>query len=190
MKAVGVFIRVFAAIVGVSLAIAGIVSICSISFAFAWAVAGVGIAHTTIVLHDFVALSGVLYWGFVVALYVSALVPVILLLLLGLFLVRMKRSVSLFSFLNLLVVWFIALGFAGSVVLANNQNIEQKVREIETEVRLMEEQCESWSTGFKTTCVKKVTSFGQCIEAGNPAMESHPRQCRHGDATYVEDIEK
>lgn len=33
-----------------------------------------------------------------------------------------------------------------------------------------------------------VTSFDECIAAGNPAMESYPRQCRAGDKTFVEDI--
>lgn len=34
-----------------------------------------------------------------------------------------------------------------------------------------------------------VTNFDECIEAGNPAMESYPRQCRHGDKTFTEVIE-
>lgn len=34
-----------------------------------------------------------------------------------------------------------------------------------------------------------VTSFESCVAAGNPVMESYPRQCRHNDVTYVEDIE-
>lgn len=33
-----------------------------------------------------------------------------------------------------------------------------------------------------------VSDFETCIEAGNPAMESYPRQCRNNDVTYVEDI--
>lgn len=36
--------------------------------------------------------------------------------------------------------------------------------------------------------VTKVTNFEECIAAGNPAMESYPRQCRHQDQTFVEDI--
>ncbi len=31
-----------------------------------------------------------------------------------------------------------------------------------------------------------VTNFNECIEAGNLAMESYPRQCRHGDETFTE----
>ena len=34
-----------------------------------------------------------------------------------------------------------------------------------------------------------VTNFTECIDAGNPAMESYPRQCRHGDRTYTEVID-
>jgi len=33
-----------------------------------------------------------------------------------------------------------------------------------------------------------VIDFQTCIAAGNPAMESYPRQCRHDDKTYTEEI--
>ena len=35
-----------------------------------------------------------------------------------------------------------------------------------------------------------VTNFEECIAAGNPAMESYPRQCRNGDETFVEIVAK
>jgi hypothetical protein len=35
----------------------------------------------------------------------------------------------------------------------------------------------------------QVTNFEECIEAGNPAMESYPRQCRHENKTFTEIIE-
>lgn len=34
----------------------------------------------------------------------------------------------------------------------------------------------------------KITNFDECAAAGNPVMESYPRQCRDGDITYVENI--
>ncbi|MBU0706586.1 hypothetical protein KJ657_02610 [Patescibacteria group bacterium] len=34
-----------------------------------------------------------------------------------------------------------------------------------------------------------VTNFEECIAAGNPVMESYPRQCRHGDQTFTEEID-
>ena len=34
----------------------------------------------------------------------------------------------------------------------------------------------------------QVTSFEECITAGNPIMESYPRQCSTGDNIFVEDI--
>lgn len=34
-----------------------------------------------------------------------------------------------------------------------------------------------------------ITSFDECVAAGNPVMESYPRQCRAGDHTFVEEIE-
>ncbi|KKU11794.1 MAG: hypothetical protein UX16_C0004G0026 [Parcubacteria group bacterium GW2011_GWB1_45_7] len=33
-----------------------------------------------------------------------------------------------------------------------------------------------------------VTSFEECVDAGNPVMESYPRQCRAGDRTFVENV--
>ncbi len=33
-----------------------------------------------------------------------------------------------------------------------------------------------------------VTNFEECVLAGNPVMESYPRQCRHQDQTFVENI--
>lgn len=35
----------------------------------------------------------------------------------------------------------------------------------------------------------EITSFSECVEAGNPVMESYPRQCRADGETFVEDIE-
>ena len=35
---------------------------------------------------------------------------------------------------------------------------------------------------------QKITNFEECIAAGNPAMESYPRQCRAGDKTFTEVI--
>ena len=36
----------------------------------------------------------------------------------------------------------------------------------------------------------EISSFEECIAAGNPAMESHPRQCRTVDGKhFVEEIE-
>lgn len=33
-----------------------------------------------------------------------------------------------------------------------------------------------------------VTSFEECVAAGNPVMESYPRQCRHGNQSFTENI--
>ncbi len=34
----------------------------------------------------------------------------------------------------------------------------------------------------------KVSNFEECVAAGNPIMESYPRQCGHADKVYVENI--
>jgi hypothetical protein len=36
--------------------------------------------------------------------------------------------------------------------------------------------------------ITKITNFEECAAAGNPVMESYPRQCRYGDQTFVESI--
>ena len=36
--------------------------------------------------------------------------------------------------------------------------------------------------------IDEVDSFEDCVAAGNPVMESYPRQCRHNDQHFVEDI--
>lgn len=40
------------------------------------------------------------------------------------------------------------------------------------------------------TTTQDITSFEECVEAGNPVMESYPRQCRAGGETFVEEIEQ
>ncbi len=42
-----------------------------------------------------------------------------------------------------------------------------------------------------TTVGNEITNFEECIAAGNPAMESYPRQCRDsvGDRTFIEVID-
>jgi len=36
----------------------------------------------------------------------------------------------------------------------------------------------------------EITNFEECIQAGNPAMESYPRQCRANDKTFTEQIDQ
>jgi len=40
----------------------------------------------------------------------------------------------------------------------------------------------------KDDLVSKVSTFSECVVAGNPVMESYPRQCRHNNQTFVEEI--
>jgi hypothetical protein len=42
---------------------------------------------------------------------------------------------------------------------------------------------------FYSGRVEKVANFEECVAAGNPVMESYPRQCRHGGKTFVEVVE-
>ncbi|MCI5222230.1 MAG: hypothetical protein D3924_06050 [Candidatus Electrothrix sp. AR4] len=36
----------------------------------------------------------------------------------------------------------------------------------------------------------QITNFEECVAAGNPVMESHPRQCRADDQTFIENLEQ
>lgn len=36
--------------------------------------------------------------------------------------------------------------------------------------------------------IAQITNFMECANAGNPVMESYPRQCRAGDETFIENI--
>ncbi|MCF7835878.1 MAG: Gmad2 immunoglobulin-like domain-containing protein [Candidatus Marinimicrobia bacterium] len=38
------------------------------------------------------------------------------------------------------------------------------------------------------TLPTEIKNFADCVNAGNPVMESYPRQCRNGETLYVEDI--
>jgi hypothetical protein len=48
--------------------------------------------------------------------------------------------------------------------------------------RMWEEYCAEYPEQYK------ITNFQTCALAGNPVMESYPRQCRSGDIIYVEDL--
>ncbi|MCR4325239.1 MAG: Gmad2 immunoglobulin-like domain-containing protein [Patescibacteria group bacterium] len=43
-----------------------------------------------------------------------------------------------------------------------------------------------WQFGVETST--QATDFAECVAAGNPVMESYPRQCRDGERTFTEDI--
>lgn len=42
--------------------------------------------------------------------------------------------------------------------------------------------------GNENANVVTITNFEECVAAGNPVMESYPRQCRAGDQIFAEDI--
>jgi hypothetical protein len=48
--------------------------------------------------------------------------------------------------------------------------------------RMWEEFCPEYAEQFK------VTDFESCVQAGNPVMESYPRQCSHEGETYSEEV--
>lgn len=46
----------------------------------------------------------------------------------------------------------------------------------------------AWKLTKKDAPILIVTNFEECAATGNPVMESYPRQCRHKEQTFVEDI--
>lgn len=43
---------------------------------------------------------------------------------------------------------------------------------------------------WKTFSPKDIPlNFEECVAMGNPVMESYPRQCKHGEETFVEEVE-
>lgn len=42
--------------------------------------------------------------------------------------------------------------------------------------------------GYFKLPAKSITNFNECVAAGNPVMESYPRQCRADGQNYVETI--
>ena len=45
-----------------------------------------------------------------------------------------------------------------------------------------------YNLNYTNTKYNQITDFESCVNAGNPVMESYPRQCRDNDITFVEDI--
>lgn len=35
---------------------------------------------------------------------------------------------------------------------------------------------------------QKITNFKECVDYGNPVMESYPRKCKHGEQIFIEDL--
>lgn len=46
-----------------------------------------------------------------------------------------------------------------------------------------------WMLSTKEASKPSVTNFEECVTAGNPVMESYPRQCNAGGQTFVEKID-
>jgi phage shock protein PspC (stress-responsive transcriptional regulator) len=122
------FIRI---LVGVSLVIAGISGVFVLSFGIAWMLSGADIPYTTYVVSDFIVLSEYMFVLFNFSVYYVVLYPLILLSVCGISLLKRKMITSGAMMLILLVIWFAALGFIGSVFMQNAENIENQVRIIE-----------------------------------------------------------
>ncbi len=49
-------------------------------------------------------------------------------------------------------------------------------------MRMWVEYCEEFKDQFR------LRSFDDCAKAGNPIMQSHPRKCRAGGKTFIEEL--
>jgi phage shock protein PspC (stress-responsive transcriptional regulator) len=121
-------------ILGLAFLIAGIAGMFFLSFGLTWQVSGATFPHTTIALNDFVALSGTPYLVFAFAIYIVALIPLILIFLLGYSLLKKRGIINPLVLVALLVVWFSAMGFTGSIIFDNQEKIEQKIFELDQQI--------------------------------------------------------
>lgn len=48
--------------------------------------------------------------------------------------------------------------------------------------------CQLMPAGNENANTAAITNFDECVAAGNPVMESWPRQCRAGEENFTEDI--
>jgi len=160
-KAAKIFLKVILYIVGISFLIAGIAGIAATSFAFAWVAAGVGVGIFNLAISDFVILSGAPYWIFVTSLYLTAVIPIIVIFLLGLSIVKMKNQLNTFKILSIFAVWFIAIGFTGSILLQNANTITSKSLEIRDQVRALEKICENKNHRVEAECIRQKLGFGK-----------------------------
>ena len=120
---------------GVILSVSGVLGVFVVSFAVSYVISGADIPPLALQLHDFVTLSGALYWVFLLALYFTLLIPFIIFMIAGLsFLKKFNAFKSTLLFV-LLTVWFIAVGFVSSVVFQNYDQIKDQVEQIQLEHR-------------------------------------------------------
>lgn len=117
-------------IIGFALVIAGTASTFALSFGITWISTGASIPWTPYLLTDFLALEGTLYWLFIIALYVTLLVPFLLLFIVGLSILKRNLRIGLLPVTLLLIAWFAATGFIGAIGFDNQEQIESVILEI------------------------------------------------------------
>lgn len=133
-KIARVLLKASRGILGVAFLFAGISGMFFLSFAVTWQLTGATFPNTSIALNDFVALSGTPFLVFTFAVYILALIPLLLLFLLGYSLLKKRSVINPILLILLLVIWFSAMGFAGSVIVDNQELIEQKGLELEQQI--------------------------------------------------------
>lgn len=132
-------LRAMRGIFGALFLLGGAVGIFFLSFGITWQLSGATFPNTTIALNDFVALSGTPYLVFTLAVYILILIPLILLFLLGYSLLKKRSIINPLLLVALLVVWFSAMGFTGSIIFDNQELIEQKASELEAEINAIQQ---------------------------------------------------
>lgn len=125
-----IFVKVVTVVIGFVLVVAGIGGICVLSFLLAWVIGGVAIPNSSVVLSDIVFMGGALYWLFVAALYVVAMIPVLLIFLLGISFLKRKSVVSPISLIVFVCLWFFAIGVVTLLVATNFEVIEKMVEKL------------------------------------------------------------
>ncbi len=134
-KIILALLKAIRGILGIIFLLAGIIGMFFLSFGLTWQLSGSTFPHTSIALNDFIALSGTPYLMFILAIYILALIPLIFLFFLGYSLLKKRSLLNPILIVALLVIWFSAMGYTGSVITDNRELIEQKAKELELEIQ-------------------------------------------------------
>jgi phage shock protein PspC (stress-responsive transcriptional regulator) len=117
-------------ILGFSLTLVGVSSIFILSFVLTWVFSGAEIPFVVYQISDFISLQPGFSMLFLMALYGILFVPLFFFFLAGLSLLNKKSFITTTSLVLLLVIWFASLGYSSAIIFENQEQIEEKIIEI------------------------------------------------------------
>lgn len=118
-------------LIGLALMGAGVAGIFAISFGLTWQLSGGTIPDTAYTFSDFIMVSPSMYWVFLVALYLTLILPLLFVFFVGLSFIKKASVVNPSTGIVLLMLWFATSGLVASVLAQNQALIEQRIQEID-----------------------------------------------------------